>query len=178
MSERAGSMPPMTSMTRSMSSRLTSACASVVIRSAGKSTDLKLARAPDRDACQFEACARACREVVGVLGEDADDRGSDDTAAEQRDTERGLGFSHRPSSSGLRICSGDRACRRLPSVGHRSSRTPAGSTVRDARRARYCGGRSPEPQEPRELRLRSRRWAPRQGRTGFDCRTPRFRSRP
>lgn len=70
MSVRAGSMPPMTSTTTSMSPRLTRAVASVVI-SAGSMPSRTLEGRMDGDTGELDRCADACGEVVGVRRHDA-----------------------------------------------------------------------------------------------------------
>ena len=88
---RAGSMPPITSMT-------TSARVDQLVGVGGeeRGVDGHVGARPLRpahgDADQLERGAHPGGEVVGVLDEPGGDGGPDDTAAEQRDAQGGTGF--------------------------------------------------------------------------------------
>ena len=81
-SERAGSMPPITSTTRSTSSRSTSDVG-VGGQQVGRHVGVPVGPA-HRDADQLERNADPGGEIVGLLVQQPDDLRADDPAAEQR----------------------------------------------------------------------------------------------
>ncbi len=87
-SVRAGSMPPMTSMTRSTSSRATRPAASEV-KQLARDVDLALQLgAAHRDADELEGHPDARGEVVVLLAQQPDDLAADGAAPEQREPQR------------------------------------------------------------------------------------------
>ena len=78
-------MPPMTSTTRSTSSRATRPSASVVNRSSGDRQVAGAAEPADGDADQLQRRADARLEVLGGAVQQPDDLGADGAAAEQGD---------------------------------------------------------------------------------------------
>ena len=82
-SERAGSMPPITSTTMSTSAGSTSADASAVSSAGSIPAAAPVPDPAHRDAGQLEPGADPRGQVVGLLGEQPGHLGADDAAAEQ-----------------------------------------------------------------------------------------------
>ncbi len=88
MNWRAGSMPPITSMTTSMSGSLTTDAASLVKRSRGRSTprSFEALRTATRVISMLQARARL--DAVGLLTDQLDEGRADRAASEQTDPHR------------------------------------------------------------------------------------------
>ena len=86
---RAGSMPPITSTTTSMSGSLTIDSASVVRMPGASSTGRSLAGAAHRDPRHLEPQARARGDGVALLVDELDERAAHVAAPEQADLDRG-----------------------------------------------------------------------------------------